>query len=49
MVSGRAAVRGAQLARAMVRWERPLQVVIGAALIAIGVWDLRENWRNITG
>jgi cytochrome c-type biogenesis protein len=42
-------VRGAQLARAIVRWERPLQVVIGAALIGIGVWDLRENWRNITG
>lgn len=42
-------VRGAQLARAMVRWERPLQVVIGVALVAIGLWDLRENWSNITG
>jgi cytochrome c-type biogenesis protein len=42
-------VRGAQLARAMVRWERPLQVVIGLALVVIGAWDLRENWRNIVG
>ena len=42
-------VRGAQLARAMVRWERPLQVVIGVALVAIGLWDLRENWSNIAG
>jgi cytochrome c-type biogenesis protein len=40
-------VRGAQLARAMVRWERPLQVVMGLALIGIGLWDLRENWSNI--
>jgi cytochrome c-type biogenesis protein len=42
-------VRGAQLARALVRWERPLQLLIGAALVFIGVWDLRENWRNIVG
>ena len=42
-------VRGAQLARAMVRWERPLQIVIGLALVAIGTWDLRENWSNIVG
>jgi cytochrome c-type biogenesis protein len=40
-------VRGAQLARAMVRWERPLQVILGVALIGIGLWDLRENWSNI--
>ena len=40
-------VRGAQLARARVRWERPLQLVIGAAMIAIGVWDLNENRRNL--
>jgi hypothetical protein len=42
-------VRGAQLARTMVRWERPLQVVLGVALVGIGLWDLRENWRNIVG
>ena len=40
-------VRGAQLARALVRWERPLQVVIGLALVLIGAWDMRDNWRNI--
>lgn len=42
-------VRGAQLARALVRWERPLQLVIGAALVLIGLWDLNENRRNIFG
>jgi cytochrome c-type biogenesis protein len=42
-------VRGAQLARTMVRWERPLQAVLGVALVGIGLWDLRENWRNIVG
>jgi cytochrome c-type biogenesis protein len=41
--------RGAQLARALVRWERPLQLVLGVVLVAIGVWDLRENWANIVG
>jgi cytochrome c-type biogenesis protein len=40
-------VRGRQLARAVVRWERPLQLVIGVAMIAIGVWDLTQNWRNV--
>jgi cytochrome c-type biogenesis protein len=39
--------RGAQLARALVRWERPLQLVLGVVLVAIGIWDLRENWANI--
>jgi hypothetical protein len=41
--------RGAQLARALVRWERPLQLVLGVVLVAIGIWDLRENWANIVG
>ncbi|MGH2463144.1 MAG: cytochrome c biogenesis protein CcdA, partial [Candidatus Limnocylindria bacterium] len=36
-------VRGAQLARAISRWERPLQLVLGAALVAVGVWDLTVN------
>ncbi len=41
--------RGAQLARALVRYERPLQLVIGAALVLIGLWDFRENSANIFG
>jgi len=36
-------VRGAQLARAISRRERPLQLVLGAALVAVGVWDLTVN------
>jgi len=42
-------VRGAQLARLLVRYERPLQVVIGLALVLIGAWDLSENAANIFG
>ena len=36
-------VRGAQLARAISRHERLLQLVLGAALLALGVWDLTVN------
>jgi cytochrome c-type biogenesis protein len=36
-------VRGAELARAMIRWERPIQIVLGAALVLIGIWDLAVN------
>jgi len=36
-------LRGRQLAAAMIRWERPLQLVLGAVLVAIGVWDLGNN------
>lgn len=35
--------RAKELARAVVRWERPLQVVMGALLVAIGAWDLWVN------
>jgi cytochrome c-type biogenesis protein len=35
--------RGAQLARAVVRYERPLQLVLGLALVAVGIWDLASN------
>lgn len=35
--------RGAQLARAVVRFERPLQFVLGTLLMAVGVWDLASN------
>lgn len=39
--------RGAQLARALVRWERPLQLVVGAALVAVGLWDLSQNMPSL--
>lgn len=38
---------GVRLARAMVRWERPIQVALGAALVAIGIWDLSANLPNL--
>src|SRR5919106_1219786 len=42
-------VRGAQLARAISRHERPIQLVLGAALLAVGVWDLSVNLPLIVG
>lgn len=36
-------LRGRQLAAAMIRWERPLQVILGAALVVVGAWDLANN------
>jgi cytochrome c-type biogenesis protein len=42
-------VRARDLARAMVRWERPIQVVLGVALVAIGVWDLWTNLPQVLG
>ena len=42
-------VRGAQLARAISRHERPLQLVLGVALLAVGVWDLALNLPLIMG
>lgn len=42
-------VRGAQLARTLVRYERPLQLVIGVALVLIGLWDFNENRHLIFG
>lgn len=41
--------RGAQLARALGRHERPLQLVLGVVLLAIGVWDLSVNLPLIVG
>lgn len=35
--------RGRQLAAAIVRWERPIQLALGAALVAIGASDLSNN------
>lgn len=37
-------MRARELARALLRWERLLQVVLGIALIVIGAWDL---WTNL--
>jgi cytochrome c-type biogenesis protein len=41
--------RARDLARAMVRWERPIQLVLGALLVIVGVWDLRENLPQVLG
>lgn len=35
--------RGAQLARAIVRYERAIQLAVGALLVVIGAWDLAVN------
>ncbi|HEX7172242.1 MAG TPA: cytochrome c biogenesis protein CcdA [Candidatus Limnocylindria bacterium] len=42
-------VRARELAAAAVRWERPLQLVLGMALIAIGAWDLSDNLPQVIG
>ncbi|MGH8732126.1 MAG: cytochrome c biogenesis CcdA family protein [Burkholderiales bacterium] len=42
-------VRGAHVARAISRHERPLQLVLGAVLLAVGVWDLTVNLPLILG
>jgi cytochrome c-type biogenesis protein len=42
-------VRGRELARVLVRWERPLQLAVGAALVAVGAWDLAQNLPTLLG
>ena len=42
-------LRGRELARALVRWERPLQVVLGVVLVVVGVWDLWVNLPQVLG
>jgi cytochrome c-type biogenesis protein len=42
-------LRGRQVARFLVRHERPLQLVVGIVLIAVGIWDLSINLPNILG
>lgn len=42
-------VRGVQLARAISRHERPVQLVLGSVLLAVGVWDLSVNLPLIVG
>ena len=39
--------RGRQLAAAIVRWERPIQLLLGVALVGIGLWDLSNNLRTL--
>ncbi|MGI8657363.1 MAG: cytochrome c biogenesis protein CcdA, partial [Candidatus Limnocylindria bacterium] len=39
--------RGAQLARALVQYERPLQLILGVVLIGVGIWDLSVNLPQI--
>jgi len=41
--------RASYLSRAVVRWERPIQVLIGALLVVIGVWDLWVNLPQVLG
>jgi len=41
--------RARELASAVVRWERPLQIVMGAVLVAIGAWDLWVNLPQVLG
>jgi cytochrome c-type biogenesis protein len=41
--------RGRQLAAFLVRHERPLQVIVGLALVAVGLWDLTVNLGAIVG
>ena len=41
--------RARDLARAALRWERPLQVALGAALVAVGAWDLWSNLPQVLG
>jgi cytochrome c-type biogenesis protein len=41
--------RGAQVARAIVRYERPIGIALGLALIAVGAWDLAGNLPTLLG
>jgi cytochrome c-type biogenesis protein len=40
-------VRGRQIARALTRHERPIQLVVGVALLAVGIWDLSVNLPSV--
>jgi len=41
--------RARDLARAALRWDRPLQVALGAALVVVGAWDLWSNLPQVLG
>jgi len=40
-------VRGREIAQWLIRYERPIQLVVGAILVAVGLWDLSVNLPNI--
>ena len=40
-------VRGHRIARWLVRYERPIQLIVGAVLVVVGLWDLSVNLPNI--
>jgi cytochrome c-type biogenesis protein len=40
-------VRGRDVARWLIRYERPIQLIVGVTLVAVGVWDLSVNLPNI--
>jgi cytochrome c-type biogenesis protein len=40
-------VRGQQIARWLVRYERPIQLAVGVILVVVGLWDLSVNLPNI--
>ena len=41
--------RARDLAQAALRWERPLQLALGAALVVVGAWDLWSNLPQVLG
>lgn len=40
-------VRGREIARWLIKYERPIQLLVGIALMAVGIWDLSLNLPNI--
>jgi cytochrome c-type biogenesis protein len=40
-------VRGREVSRWLIRYERPIQLVVGITLVAVGLWDLSVNLPNI--
>ena len=40
-------MRGREIARWLISYERPIQLVVGITLVAVGLWDLSINLPNI--
>jgi cytochrome c-type biogenesis protein len=40
-------MRGREVSRWLVRYERPIQLVVGITLISVGIWDLSVNLPNM--